>query len=437
MFFTLMESDHLDKPIMSTNDMATGVGPAKQEAHEKQVQRAGLLIGSSYLVMGLVDPNSGILQLPLQWLLKERLHFEASEMAAFFAAALIPWNFKAIAGFLSDSVPLFGNRRRSYLIGGSCLASMCALLIAFLPHTRSSILASIFLIHTGLMFVSTTTGAVLVEAGDRLGASGRLSSWRSFAEGFAGMLAGPVGGFLAGKALGAPTFICAALAAFLAGVFVLSVKEPAMAVASRSMREHFRFITDLLKNRNLWITAGMLSCFNIAPGFQTPLYFYQTNTLHFDSSFLGGLSLLGALGSMLGSLVYAVTSKRVDFSKLFPWSMMVCALMTLCYIGYASVSSAVMIGFGSGFCSTFAFISLLQLIAQTIPKNHEALGYALVFSIGNFVAGFSDILGSYLFDVGMKFADLVWLNAGTTALIALAWPFLPKFFRRQNSTAKF
>ena len=37
-------------------------------------------------------------------------------MATFFAIAMSPWYFKPIAGLLSDAFPIFGSRRKSYMI---------------------------------------------------------------------------------------------------------------------------------------------------------------------------------------------------------------------------------------------------------------------------------------------------------------------------------
>ena len=50
-----------------------------------------------------------------------------------------------------------------------------------------------------------------------------------------------------------------------------------------------------------------------------------------------------------------------------------------------------------------------------------------MMSARNFALGGSDVMGSWLIDSwGWAFHQLVWLNAGTTALILLFIPFLPR-----------
>jgi hypothetical protein len=47
---------------------------------------------------------------------KEYLGLDPGEMAIYISIIHIPWSFKIIYGLISDNVPLFGTRRKSYLI---------------------------------------------------------------------------------------------------------------------------------------------------------------------------------------------------------------------------------------------------------------------------------------------------------------------------------
>ena len=55
--------------------------------------------------------------------LKDQLGLPPAESAAILGLATLPWTFKPLYGFLSDSVPLFGYRKRSYLILSGLLSS--------------------------------------------------------------------------------------------------------------------------------------------------------------------------------------------------------------------------------------------------------------------------------------------------------------------------
>jgi BT1 family len=68
----------------------------------------------------------------------------------------------------------------------------------------------------------------------------------------------------------------------------------------------------------------------------------------------------------------------------------------------------------------------MGLAARATPRGSEGLGFALMMSVRNGGQALSDIFGSWLIDQRhVSFFHLVWLNAGTTALILIVIPFLP------------
>src|SRR5713101_8754188 len=182
------------------------------------LRRYLLLIGMGYLVVNLADPG-GIGMLPLQFLLKDRLHFSPPAMAGFMAISMFAWYLKPVAGILTDSIPLFGTRRRHYLVLNTALAGALWLLLASVPHRYLPLLGTVIALNVALMIVQTTLGGLLVQAGKEHGATGRMSSQRAAAGNVAGLIAGPVGGFLAARAFGLTVGLSAFLLFSLALLF--------------------------------------------------------------------------------------------------------------------------------------------------------------------------------------------------------------------------
>jgi predicted MFS family arabinose efflux permease len=80
----------------------------------------------------------------------------------------------------------------------------------------------------------------------------------------------------------------------------------------------------------------------------------------------------------------------------------------------------------AGMGLTLAQLPLFDLAARATPKGSEALGYSLMIALWNIGLSLSDIIGSALFEkYGLTFMNLVWVNAGTTALVLVVIPFLP------------
>src|SRR5437016_5396954 len=90
------------------------VSTRTREAERSELVRWAILVGAGVFATTFAQP--AVLKLPLQYLLKSDLHVSRDAMAAFFAAGALAWYFKPLAGILSDSVPLFGTRRRHYLL---------------------------------------------------------------------------------------------------------------------------------------------------------------------------------------------------------------------------------------------------------------------------------------------------------------------------------
>src|ERR1700724_1959431 len=81
------------------------------------------------VLFGIVYFAQGMWSLPVQTIiisLKDR-GLSAGQVATFFAITTVPWLIKPVYGLLSDFVPLFGYRRKSYLLLTSATAGLAGL----------------------------------------------------------------------------------------------------------------------------------------------------------------------------------------------------------------------------------------------------------------------------------------------------------------------
>ena len=130
-------------------------------------------------------------KLPLQFLLKNDVHVTREQMAAFFFWCGLAWYLKPFAGILTDAFPFFGTRRRHYLLFSSALTALSWIGMGFLPHTYGSLLLGAMIVNLFMVMGSTVTGAYLVEAGQRMGATGRLTALRMIVYNFCTLIQGP------------------------------------------------------------------------------------------------------------------------------------------------------------------------------------------------------------------------------------------------------
>jgi len=386
------------------------------------------------LSWALTNIAYAVYDLPLKFVLKDELHLNAQQISAFFALGVFTNYVKPLAGILIDSVPLFGTRRRWYLLGSLFLCGVGWLILGIVPRRYDIMLGVFAVTYAMVMVISTTLGGVMVEAAQRFHAAGRLTAQR-IAMFRVGMLAGgPIGGVLATFPLIVTMSCSAALHFVLIPLVWFRLREPGTAQVNRQVwKDAKQQMRSLVQSKVVLGAAGMIFLIAASPGFGTPLLFYQTDTLQFSKPFLGTLVLISAVFGLLAAAFYYRACQHRSMKRMLVISITVHAVGTLFYLLYRSHTSAIIITALEGATQTLAILPVYDLAARGTPKGSEALGYSIMMSVWNLTNSISDWTGSFLFtQFGLTFAHLVWINAGTTALVLLAVPFLPRDLLEQK-----
>ena len=151
---------------------------ALTRVRQAEARRLALTFAVVYFAQGLWDLPAQ----PLTFTLKEGFGYSATQVASFFAVTTLPWLIKPAYGLLSDGVPLFGRRRRSYLIVTSALATTAGLALSLLPaYTPWRMALLLTAMGLGLAFSDVVVDALTVEYGQRWQLTGVFQSvlWAS------------------------------------------------------------------------------------------------------------------------------------------------------------------------------------------------------------------------------------------------------------------
>ncbi len=401
--------------------------PAPSAASGPSPRTLIAVIAAGIFVTGFGLPKT-LGYLPFSLLLKNQLHMSALQVSEFWAVSLLVWYVKPLVGFVCDAYPLFGTRRRGYLLVGTVLAGLFWLTFMLVPRRYLPFMLVMTVLNVAMVAVSTVIGGLQVEVSQRYGASGRLASLRTGIEGVMNLLGGPIGGWLA-----VCTFSWTVLAgagvtfAFLPVVFWL-YREPRGARSDAAVwslaRGNFKTV---IRSRAMWGATGLLFLVYLAPGFQTPMLYYQQDVLKFDPRYMGFLQLLGGAGGIIGAAAYGYLCRRLTLKASLIAGILLNAASTLFYLRYDSARAAALIDGSAALLGTLATLPLYDLAARATPAGVESFGFSLMMSIRNIaIFAISDPLGSKLYDdyhVGFK--QLVWLNAGSSAAVLLFVPLLP------------
>jgi hypothetical protein len=405
---------------------APGTDGQADTAAARPLLHWSFIIGAGIFATTLSQPE--VLDLPLRNLLRDDLHVTQQEMAAFFALGALPWYFKILAGFLSDSVPLFGTRRRHYLIVSACFAAALWLVLGQVPRSYSSLLFAVVATNAMLVIGSTVIGGLLVEAGQRLGDASRLVSVRVFVESACVIVAGPLAGTLAGLPFGAAAAVGGAIAFTLAPVAWIVLNEPPAAkYNSSALADAYTELRDLGRSPVLWLAGILLLLTGIPQEFSTSLYYYQRTELRLTDDVIGYLKGLSGFGSVLAAAAYGYISPRVPLRFLLQAAIIGGAVGTIIYCFYWSLGAAIAIEFVHGVLLTLWTLALMEVAVWATPQLSAAAGFAVLMSIWNVGSKIGDNLGAVIVERwSFSFFGLAGIYAILTLLTLYTITFLPR-----------
>ena len=235
-----------------------------------------------YTVEGVGQAKVGVVWQPLTWYLKEVQGWTPLQISAGLAVLDLPWIVKPLYGAISDFLPLFGYRRRSYLLLANA-AAIAAFVWVAQEHAPAAIVLALLVTSIAMAISSTLCGALLVENGQRYNSNGAFVNQQWLWFNVALVLASLAGGALVQLLSPAGALHGAALVAAVAPLAVMAglplVRERRARLDPAGLRHTARAFAAAFRSRALWLVAVFLFFYYFSPRFGTPLYFYMTDRL--------------------------------------------------------------------------------------------------------------------------------------------------------------
>jgi predicted MFS family arabinose efflux permease len=395
----------------------------------RQIRRLMLFFALVYVVEG-IGQTGGLIAQPLSFFLKQTFGWTPLQVTAYLTVLNLPWIIKPVYGIVSDFLPIFGYRRKSYLVLANLAAAGAYCWVTQIT-TPSEIIFALLLTAYGMAISSTICGAILVENGQKLGASDAFVNQEWLWFNIAAMASAFIGGQLVqrltpGGALhGAAAIIAVApLAVVCAGWFL--IHEPASRINLPEMKKTFASLWAALTMRELWLIALFLFVYYLNPGLGTPLYYHMTDDLKFSQEYIGILGSISSAGWIIGALLYRRYLKGITAKALLNLSIALGIAATVAFLLLWSEALGAVINFFSGFASVIAFVATLSLAADYCPQRSEGFAFATLMSITNFTGALSENMGSFFYEhlFHRQLNPLILLSAAFTAVAFAFVPFL-------------
>src|SRR4051794_28990938 len=109
----------------------------------------------------LTNISYALYDLPLKFVPMDEQQLAAEKLSMFVALGIFSNYVKPLAGILTDSVPLFGTRRRHYLLFSLFLCGTGWLVLGIVPRRYTVMLITFAITYSMVMVISTTLGEVM------------------------------------------------------------------------------------------------------------------------------------------------------------------------------------------------------------------------------------------------------------------------------------
>ncbi len=412
---------------MNETPLPSSAGAATDD--KRTIHRLLIFFALVYVVEG-AGQIVGLIAQPLNHYLKEALGWTPIQVTAFITVFNLPWIIKPLYGLISDFVPLFGYRRKSYLIIANVAAIGGYLWVTQLT-APGQLLVALSLTAYAMAISSTLCGAVLVENGQRLHESGAFVNQQWLWFNIAAMAAAILGGQLVQHLTPAGALHTAAFIVGMAPFLVIFgtlflIDEKRSPIDTQGMKATFHGLVAAFRRRELLIVAVFIFLYYFSPGLATPLYYHMTDELKFSQAYIGILTSISAAGWIVGALLYRRYFEALSMRKLLYLSIMSGTVTTLAYLLLSSEASAAIINFCAGFSAMLATVATVTLAADYCPPRAEGFSFAVLMSVINLSNTVGDNVGSYLYAnvFARSLPPLIIISAAFTAFAFILVPLL-------------
>ncbi|KAB1214303.1 Folate-biopterin transporter 1, chloroplastic [Morella rubra] len=369
-----------------------------------------------YFVQGVL----GLARLAVNFYLKDDLHLDPAETAVISGFSALPWLIKPLYGFISDSVPLFGYRRRSYLVLSGLLGALSWSLMATIVESKYDTAFCILLGSLSVAFSDVVVDSMVVERarGESQSMSGSLQSlcWGSSA--FGGIVSSYFSGSLV-DAYGVRFVfgITALLPLITSAVAVLVKEQPVLPARGQNLsssslnffqssKQNISQLWDAVKLPNVLLPTLFIFLWQATPHSDSAMFYFTTNKLGFTPEFLGRVKLVTSVASLLGVGLYNGFLKNVQLQKIFLVTTVIGSALGMTQVflvtglnrkfgisdeWFAVGDSLILTVLGQA-----SFMPVLVLAARLCPEGMEATLFATLMSISNGGSVLGGLIGAGL-----------------------------------------
>ena len=375
-----------------------------------------------YFVQGAI----GLAGLARSFFLKDQLGLDPASSAAVLGFATLPWTFKPLYGFLSDSVPLFGYRKRSYLILSGLVGSASWLAMSSIVHDANAALLYTLTGSGAIAIADVVIDSIVVERTreasesaicetsdeqcevalkEKTSTAGDLQSLCWGASAVGSTVSAYFSGSLLEKYSPMNIFAITAIFPLIIAVASLGVREQRVGQNDdffsnddntrllSTFKDQLIKLKDTITTPSIYLPVLFVFLWRATPSADSASFYFSVNDLGFKPDFLGKVNLVASLASLFGIVVYRWKLKDFNVKDVIFWTTLLSVPLSLTQLLLVThknlelgipneffflIDNTVLVVLGQ-----VAFMPTLALAASLCPPGIEGTLFASLMSIYN------------------------------------------------------
>ncbi len=392
----------MDRPTTT----AAAVAPAPVDLSSSERHGIFLYLGILIILLAFGGPSGGLIDIPISFFLKNRLHLTAHEVATFRLVAAIPLYLSFVFGFIRDMWNPLGMRDRGFMLLFGGITALLYVLFAFTPLVYGTLLLAIVVLTASFLFVASAQNGLTSVIGQQHAMTGQVSAvWNVF------LSVPTVGALLIGGKLSglleekdpdqALRILFLAGAAIMAIIAVYALWKPAnvfgnIRVENGSGRHPVQDLKRLVRHLPIYPALLIWLLWNFAPGSTTPLQYHLQNTLHATDAQWGEWNAIFAASFIPTFIVYGLFCRKFPLKTLLLWGTVLAVPQMVPLLFIHTMTQALIAAVPIGLMGGLATGAYLDLIIRSCPRGLQGTTLMMSNSLYFVVVRFRDVLGTNL-----------------------------------------
>jgi len=419
---------------LRSTDPAPMTGPSAGLSGRRRVQAfafGGLLL----VLMNFSAPDAGMIDLPVSFFLKNRMHLQANELAVFKLWIGIPLILGFVFGFIRDRWSPFGRGDRAHILLFGVITAFIYGLMALMTPSYAMFLGGLFVATMAFRMVSSAVYGVINTLAQRHAVTGQMSSLINIGSCLPALIS-CIGGGVLSQTLGGQNAEAAARVVFfcagglMVSIAVLGFIGPKWVFdEAREEVPTMHFMADLRRIAGHWpIYPVMLIqlLWQFGPAGGTVLQYHLVDHWHgtdaqwglwqglFQFSFLPFCALYGWLSQKFSLRTLLWVGFSIAVVQMVPLLLVHDAVGAL----YAAVPMGLMGALGQS--------ALVDLVIRSAPRGCQGATMMLFYGCFFFSGRAGDLLGTWIYDKHGGFIPTVIVTIIVYALILPVLLLVPK-----------